>query len=204
MLGRETGGLFRTRPVPGKWEGPEMSNSVVRAEDLRPVITRILILSAGAILFLVWILFFKVRTDVDPDALGFLPAVNALLNGLATTCIVSGFIAIKLGRRRVHMTFMITAVALSVIFLVSYITYHNIHGNTEFLTQGFIRYLYFFVLFSHIGCTVFALPLIMTAVFFAATRRFELHKKVVKYTLPVWLYVSVTGVIIYFLLEANS
>ncbi len=182
-----------------------MSEAVVPRENLRPAIVRILALSGTVFLFLLWLLFFKkVGDDTDPNALSFLPAVNAALNGLAATCITAGVIAIKTGRKRVHVTFMITALTLSVVFLISYVTYHTLHGDTKFLTQGAIRYVYFFVLISHIICTVFALPLIMSAVFFAVTRRFELHKRVVKFTVPLWLYVSVTGVVIYFLLRANS
>ncbi len=181
-----------------------MSEAIAPRENLRPAIVRIIALSGAAFLFLVWLLYFKRGEDTNSDALSFLPALNAMLNGLAAACITAGVIAIKTGHKRVHVTFMITALVLSVILLVSYITYHNIHGDTKFLTQGTIRYVYFFVLISHIACTVFALPLIMSAVFFAVTRRFELHKRVVKFTVPLWLYVSVTGVVIYFLLRANS
>lgn len=174
-------------------------------ENIRPIVIRILAISAAAFAFLLWILYFKGRpAETDADTLSFLPAVNATLNGLAAACITAGVIAIKTGRKRLHMTLMITAVSLSVVFLVSYITYHNLHGDTKFVTEGTIRYVYFFILISHIACTVFALPLIMSAVFFAITKRFELHKRVVKYTVPLWLYVSITGVAIYFLLKANS
>ena len=99
---------------------------------------------------------------------------------------------------------MITAIVMSLIFLVSYILYHNIHGDTKFATDGAIRYIYFGILISHICCTVFTLPLILSSVFFAVTRRYKLHRKVVKFTVPLWLYVSITGVVIYFLLKANS
>ena len=181
-----------------------MGASIASNENLRPVITRILILSTTAFGFLLWLLFFRPIGDPNPELLSFLPAVNATLNGLAASCIVAGFIAIKSGKKRLHMTLMITAVSLSVVFLISYITYHSIHGSTTFVTDGWLRYLYYSILISHVTCTVFALPLIMSAVFFAATKRFELHKKVTKFTFPVWLYVSVTGVVIYFLLKANS
>ena len=181
-----------------------MGDSIASNENIRPIVVRILGLSATTFFFLLWLLFFRVAPEPDPGALSFLPATNALLNGFAATCIICGFIAIKSGRRRLHMTLMITAVCLSVVFLVSYITYHSIHGNTDFVTEGWLWYVYYGVLISHISCTVFALPLIISAVFFAATKRFDLHKKVVKYTLPLWLYVSITGVAIYFLLKANS
>lgn len=174
-------------------------------DSVRSAVIRILILSAAAFGFLVWILFFRDSGDQqNSDALSFLPAVNASLNGLSALCILCGIVAIKTGHRKVHMSLMISAIVLSAVFLVSYITYHTIHGDTKFVTEGTIRTVYFGVLISHIGATVFALPLIFSAVFFAATKRFELHKKVTKFTFPIWLYVSVTGVAIYFLLKANS
>jgi len=185
-------------------KGTTMGDSIAADQNIRPIITRILALSAAAFAFLLWILFFRAGSDPNPEALSFLPPLNALLNALAATCIVSGFIAIKRGNRELHMKLMITAVCLSIVFLASYITYHTIHGDTKFVTEGWLRYFYYGVLISHVTCTVFALPLIMSAVFFAATKRFELHKKVVKFTFPLWLYVSVTGVMIYFLLKANS
>ncbi len=183
----------------------QVSETTLPTENVRPIVIRILAISAAAFVFLLWLLYFKGQpAETNPEALSFLPALNATLNGLAAACIMAGVIAIKTGRKRLHMGLMISAVSLSVVFLVSYITYHNIHGDTKFVTEGAIRYAYFFILISHIACTVFALPLIMSAVFFAVTKRFELHKRVVKYTVPLWLYVSITGVAIYFLLKANS
>ena len=181
-----------------------MSDATAPRDDLRPAIGLILGFSAAAFVFLLWLLYFRGRSNGDPGALAFLPALNAALNGLAATCITAGLIAIKTGRKRLHMTLMISAIVLSTIFLVSYITYHNLHGDTKFATHGPMRTVYFTVLISHIVCTAFALPLIASAVFFAATRRYALHKRVTKFTYPVWLYVSVTGVLIYFLLKANS
>ena len=87
---------------------------------------------------------------------------------------------------------------------MSYIAYHAVQGDTKFLGDGIIRSVYFFILISHIGTTVFALPLILTTFYLAATKQFERHKKVARITFPLWLYVSVTGVAIYFLLKAHS
>jgi len=182
-----------------------MSDVTTQPDNVRPAITRILALSGAAFLFLVWLIYFKTQPEqTNPDALSFLPAVNAGLNSFATLCIICGVIAIKNGKRKVHMGFMISAIAASAVFLVSYIIYHNIHGDTTFVTEGVIKTVYLAILISHICCTVFALPLIMSSVFFAVTKRYELHRKVVKFTVPLWLYVSITGVIIFFLLKANS
>jgi len=183
-----------------------MSDGITSPDNsVRTAMIRILALSGVAILFLVWILYFKGKPEqTNPDALAFLPAVNASLNGLSAACILCGIAAIKTGRRKLHMGFMLTAISVSALFLVSYIVYHTIHGDTKFVTEGSIRYMYFGILISHIACTVFTLPLIFSAVYFAATKRFELHKKVTKYLYPLWLYVSLTGVTIFFLLKANS
>lgn len=183
-----------------------MNESIQSTEtSVRSAVIAILAISAVAFLFLLWLLFFRSTSEsVNPEALSFLPATNAALNGLCATCILLGVLAIKTGRRRAHMALMITAISFSIIFLISYITYHAIHGNTVFVTEGTIRSVYFGILISHVACTVFTLPLIISAVYFAATKRFNLHKKVVKFTVPLWLYVSLTGVTIYFLLKANS
>jgi putative membrane protein len=82
--------------------------------------------------------------------------------------------------------------------------YHAVQGDTQFLGEGLVRILYFFILISHIGVTVFALPLILSTFYLAATKQFERHKKFARITFPLWLYVSVTGVAIYFLLKAHS
>jgi putative membrane protein len=177
----------------------------VQAKDNTKAISIILFISAVAFAFLVWLIYFNTKSEsADPNALTFLPGFNALLNGLSATCIIIGVALIKRGHRTAHIASMVSAITLSAIFLVSYIVYHNIHGDTKFASEGLIRYTYFGILISHITLTVFALPLIFSAVYFALTKQFELHKKVVKYTVPIWLYVSITGVIIYFLLRFNS
>lgn len=181
-----------------------MGNAIDPRENLRPVINGIVGVSGLVCVFLLWFIYYMPRREPDPAALNFLPAVNAGLNGMAALCITTGLVAIKLGKRRVHITMMATALTLTALFLVSYLTYHYLHGDTKFLGEGALRFVYFFVLISHVVATIFALPLILCAVFFALTRRFELHKRVTKYTAPIWLYVSVTGVAIYFLLKANS
>ncbi len=96
---------------------------------------------------------------------------------------------------------MTAAVGVAGTFLVSYIVYHHFHGDTRFGGHGLVRPIYFFVLISHIVMSMVALPLVLTTLFFAATEQFERHKKLARYTFPVWLYVSVTGVAVYFFLK---
>src|SRR5262245_1670948 len=98
--------------------------------------------SAAAFVFLLWLFYYRGVQNGDPVGLAFLPAVNAGLNALSATCITVGIVAIKTGRKRLHMGLMISAVVLSTIFLVSYITYHNLHGDTKFASEGPIRTFY--------------------------------------------------------------
>ncbi len=170
----------------------------------RAAIGGILAVSAAAFGFLVWLIYFKTPAGSSISAYDALPAVNAILNGLSACCLTAGYLAIRAKRRRVHMTLMIAAFVFSALFLVSYIAYHNVHGDTKFLGEGAIRPVYFSILISHIGVTVFALPMIFTTFFFAYRLRFDAHRRLARITLPLWLYVSVTGVAIYFLLKAHS
>lgn len=174
------------------------------AQGLRTAVGAIVALSGVAFAFLVWIIYFKSVPESYSDAFRVLPAVNAALNGLSALCILAGITAIRAGKRRTHMSFMISAFVFSALFLVSYIIYHNVQGDTKFLGQGSIRTVYFTILISHIGTTILALPLILTTFFLALTRRFAIHKRVARITWPLWMYVSVTGVTIFFLLRAHS
>ena len=174
------------------------------ATNDRAAIAGILAVSAAAFGFLVWLIYFKTPAASSSSAYDALPAVNAILNGLSACCLTAGYLAIRAKRRRVHMTLMITAFVFSALFLVSYIVYHNVHGDTKFLGEGAIRTVYFSILISHIGVTVFALPMIFTTFYFAYRQRFDTHRRLARLTLPLWMYVSVTGVAIYFLLKAHS
>lgn len=171
----------------------------------RQAVVAILVVSALALGFLVWLIYFNRGGFEDyRDAVAAFPALNAALNGLSACCLVSGYAAIRRGRRRTHMTLMLTAFVFSTLFLVSYIVYHAVHGDTRFLGTGWIRPVYFFVLISHIGLSIVTLPLVLTTFYLALTKRFMRHKKLAKITLPLWLYISVTGVAIFFLLRAHS
>ena len=99
---------------------------------------------------------------------------------------------------------MLSALTFSTAFLISYIIHHNVHGDTKFTGIGWIRPVYFATLISHILISVATLPMVLTTFFFALTKQFARHKRLARFTFPLWLYVSVTGVAIYFLLKANS
>ncbi len=135
--------------------------------------------------------------------LRFMPAVNASLNALATVLLVTGWRAIRAGRRTLHMSSMVAAFLASALFLVGYLAYHYVHGDTRYTGEGWLRAVYFFVLISHIVTSVALLPLCLTTLFFALRRRFDRHRRIARITLPIWLYVSVTGVMVYFFLRAS-
>lgn len=162
----------------------------------------ILIVSSIAFLFLIYLLYFKANADVTGDWVTQLPALNAFLNSISTILILSGFVAIKQKKYIRHMTFMLTAFITSSLFLVSYLIYHNYVGHTPFPGEGVIRPIYFTILISHIILSAFVVPLVLTSYYFAFSGKFSTHKKVSRWTFPIWLYVSVTGVVIFFILNA--
>jgi len=176
------------------------SNSTQLARKPVPVI---IILSIAIASFLVWLIYFKGKVAAPAWVL-YLPAANACFNSLSAICLVFGYVNIRRGNRLTHMRFMISATVFSALFLVSYITYHYFHGDTKFPGQGAIRPIYFTVLISHIGLSVIALPLILGTLWYALRSQFRFHKAVARWTFPLWLYVSVTGVVVYFVLRAYT
>ena len=129
-----------------------------------------------------------------------LPAVNASLNALATLLLVAGYIAIRAGRRDLHPRFMLGALAISVLFLISYLTYHYSRPATPFTGQGWVRPVYFTVLITHVVLAVPVAPLALLLVIRAWKGEFTRHSRLARWVFPLWLYVSVTGVIVYWML----
>jgi putative membrane protein len=172
-------------------------------ELARRPLPAILFLSAFIATFLIWLIYFKGRIEA-PEWVSLLPSANALFNSLSALCLIFGYINIRRRKRVVHMRFMVSATIFSALFLVSYITYHYFHGDTKFPGQGWIRPVYFFILISHIGLSMVALPLILTTLWYATRNQFRFHRAVARWTFPVWLYVSVTGVIVYFVLRSYT
>ncbi|MCE0522150.1 MAG: DUF420 domain-containing protein [Methylacidiphilales bacterium] len=166
------------------------------------VVASIIAVSALASLFLCWLVYYHAPADVTGTHLLFLPALNALLNGLSAAALVTGFLFIRAKRIAFHRAAMFTAFVFSSLFLVSYITNHALHGDIRFHGEGDIRYVYFPLLISHIGLSVVALPMILVTFFLSLTGRFPAHRRLARFTFPVWLYVSVTGVIVYAMLAA--
>lgn len=156
--------------------------------------------STAAIIFLGWLLLIRKGGGVSAD-LSFMPGVNAALNASSATLLVLGLAAIRRGRRELHKRLMVSAFAASAVFLVGYVLYHYAHGDTQYQGEGAIRIVYFAVLITHVLLSIVMLPMILTTFYLAARERFATHKKLARWTLPIWLYVSVTGVVIYFMLR---
>jgi putative membrane protein len=170
----------------------------------RNPVPAVLALSAVIAAFLIWLIYFKGKM-AEPQWVLALPAANAVFNSLSAICLIFGFVNIKGGNRKVHMRFMISATVFSALFLVSYITYHSFHGDTKFPTgYGWVRPAYLILLASHILASMVALPLILLTLWWASRSQFKSHKKVARWTFPIWLYVSVTGVVVYFVLRAYT
>jgi putative membrane protein len=127
-------------------------------------------------------------------------ALNASLNGTSAILLACGYAAIKTGRMKVHKAFMISAFAVSTVFLASYLIYHYRVGHVVFQGQGWIRPLYFALLFSHTVLAIVIVPLILVTLRRAWLEKFDRHRIIARWTLPLWFYVSVTGVIVYVLL----
>jgi uncharacterized membrane protein YozB (DUF420 family) len=129
-----------------------------------------------------------------------LPALNAILNGAAAVLLVSGFVLIRSGRRRAHRRVMLAAFSVSILFLVSYLVYHAQVGSVRFTRTGAIRTVYFAILITHTLLAAAVPPLAIVTLSRALGGRFDRHRAIARWTLPVWLYVSVTGVAVYWML----
>ena len=129
-----------------------------------------------------------------------LPALNATLNGIAAILLVTGYLFIKQGRRRQHQWCMLGALTTSALFLVSYVTYHLHAGSRPFPGQGPIRVVYFAILITHVILAAVIVPLALLTAIRGLRSQFDKHVKIARWTFPVWVYVSVTGVVIYLML----
>jgi putative membrane protein len=123
--------------------------------------------------------------------------VIGAINTLTTVALILGLIFIKQKKIEAHRLMMTISFALGSIFLVCYVLYHLTNPANRFTGTGFVRYVYFFTLITHIGLSFFVLPLVLRAMFYAVTKQFEAHRKIVRFAYPIWLYVSVSGVMVY-------
>ena len=145
-------------------------------------------------------LLFMVRLP-NVDSLSFLPPIYASMNGITAILLVLALFAIKNKKIALHQNLMKTAIVCSILFLVMYVAYHMTSDSTKYLGEGPIKYLYYTILISHILLSIVVIPLVLISYVRARLGQFELHKKIVRYAFPVWLYVAVTGVIVYLMIS---
>jgi putative membrane protein len=158
------------------------------------------ILIISILIPLVVAVLFGVRIpNVEP--LGFLPPIYASINGLTALLLLIAVWAIKNGKRQLHQNLMTSCIALSLLFLVMYVAYHMTSDSTSFGGEGFIKYVYYFILASHIILSIAIIPLVLHTYARAYLKNFERHKKLARITFPIWLYVAVTGVVVYLMIS---
>lgn len=133
--------------------------------------------------------------------LSFLPGFNAFINSMTFGVLIWALIAVKKQRYILHRILMSSAIILSVIFLVSYVVFHSIYSETQFGGEGVIRIVYYFVLISHILLSAIVLPLVLFALYYALIGNYDVHKKIVKFAYPVWTYVALSGVVVYWMIS---
>lgn len=129
-----------------------------------------------------------------------LPHFIGGINSLTTLVLIAGLIFIKQNKVALHRSAMISAFALGIFFLICYVAYHISNPANKFNGEGSVRAVYFFFLITHVGLSLIVLPLVLRAMFYAVTKQFTLHKNIVRFAYPIWLYVSATGVIVYLML----
>jgi putative membrane protein len=181
-----------------------MSVARTAPESSKNMIAAIIALSLAATLFLFWLIYVHTAPQAFATRLLFLPSIDALTNGMAAICLLVGYFFITRRNIKAHRRAMIAAFVFSSIFLVSYIVNHALHGDTLYQGHGPIRAVYFSILISHIVLCTIALPMVLITFFFSLTGRFPQHKKIARFTLPIWLYVSVTGVVVFAMLHAGA
>lgn len=182
-----------------------MSVTLNRSNTLRTppsVIAGIILVSAAASALICWLVYYHTPTDVAGTQLHSLPFVNAVLNGLSTIALVTGYYEIRHRHILQHRASMFFAFFFSSIFLVSYLVNFTLHGETRFNRLNHWWPFYWKLLASHIVLSTIALPLILITFFLSLTGRFPAHRKLARWTFPIWLYVSVTGVIVYLMQAA--
>jgi putative membrane protein len=135
------------------------------------------------------------------ERLGFLPPLYATINGITAVLLVAAVMAIKNGNSSLHKKLMTTCIGLSLVFLVLYIIYQMTSESTSFGGEGILKYVYYFILISHIILSIAVIPLVLKTYAKGYLGKFEMHRKFAKITFPIWLYVAITGVVVYFMIS---
>lgn len=164
----------------------------------KKVINNLIIVVSIVIPVVVAVLF---RVKVDGYDFTFLPPIYASINGLTALLLIVALLAIKKGNRVLHERLMKTNLGLSLLFLLMYVVYHMTSESTSFGGEGMIRYVYFFILISHILLSITVIPLVLFTYLRAYNGEFDRHKKLARITFPIWLYVAITGVVVYVMIS---
>lgn len=145
-------------------------------------------------------ILFGVRLP-NVESLSFLPPIYATINGLTAVLLITALWAIKSGKRKLHENIMKTCIALSVMFLVMYVAYHMTSDSTKYGGEGLMKYVYYSILITHILLSIIIIPFVLITYVRAITKNFERHKKIARITFPLWLYVAVSGVLVYVMIS---
>lgn len=177
-----------------------VKESNLTSDKDRKFLTLIAILSV-AIPMVVAVLFFMPKSGNSSVDVSYLPAFHAILNSMTAVALVIGFYFVKQGNSKAHRAAMLVAFGLSSIFLVSYVTYHFLGQRTSYGGEGILVYIYYFILLTHIVLAVVIVPLVLLSVYFGITNQLKRHRLISNWTFPIWLYVAVTGVLVYLMIS---
>lgn len=173
-------------------------SSLAQEKKYKKIITALTIIIPLAVAALFGINLRELGFDVEP--LTFLPPIYATINGLTAVVLIAAVVAIKNGNQKLHEQLNTFAILLSLVFLVMYIAYHMTSDSTTFGGEGVIAYVYYFILITHIVLSVIVIPFVLLTYMRAKLGNFAAHKKIARKTFPIWLYVAVTGVIVYLMI----
>jgi len=176
-----------------------MNSTELKEKRYKRWITILSIIIPVAVAALFGVNLRKLGFDVEP--LRFLPPIYATVNGITAVLLIAAVIAIKNGKKTLHVRLYTFAIICSVLFLVMYVAYHMTSDSTSFGGEGFIKYIYYFILISHIVLSVIVIPFVLVTLMKAKLGKFTEHRKIAKITFPIWLYVAVTGVIVYLMIS---
>lgn len=141
----------------------------------------------------------KLGYDVEP--LSFLPPIYAIINGFTAILLIAALWAVKNGKLKLHENLMKVAIGCSVLFLLMYVAYHMTSLETKYGGEGTLKYIYFFILITHIVLSIAVIPLVLISFVRALSKRFDKHRKIARITFPIWLYVAITGVVVYLMIS---
>lgn len=176
-----------------------MLSASIQKNDKR---ANLLIILFSVIVFVAVVFLSKIKLEVElPFDVHVFAKINAVINSAVSVLLVVALIAVKNGQYKLHKSLMLTAMILSLLFLVSYICHHLLSDSTTYGGEGTIRYVYYFILISHILLAAIILPFILYTSYRALIAEWPSHRKLAKITWPIWFYVSVTGVVVYYMIS---